>query len=119
MANKIISRIEDSFIEIGYRRSLIQKDYKYVDLFSSDAPVRTIGRAVFGHEPFDYRSACFGIQIAEPNRSTDAIVNELKALGAPQVFIINNGKTEQWALKRNPFFSKYETVMSPKLLSKP
>lgn len=118
MANKIINQIENSFIKIGYRRNLIQKDYKYVDLFSSDAPVRTIGRAVFGHEPFDYRSACFGIQIAEPNRSTDAIVNELKALGAPQVFIINNGKTEQWAIneKKPVLKCEYETVNVPKVI---
>lgn len=118
MANENINQIENSFIKIGYRRNLIQKDYKYVDLFSSDAPVRTIGRAVFGHEPFDYRSACFGIQIAEPNRSTDAIVNELKALGAPQVFIINNGKTEQWAIneKKPVLQCEYETVNVPKVI---
>lgn len=119
MANKIISQIEDSFIKIGYRRNLIQKDYEYVDLFSSYAPVRTIGRAVFGHEPFDYRSACFGIQIAEPNRSTDAIVNELKALGAPQVFIINNGKTERWAItERDPILQdKYNTDNLPNVIT--
>ena len=103
MADKIISQIENAFIRIGYRQNLIQKDYKYVDLFSPDMPVRTVGCAIFGQEPFDYRSACFGIQMAELNRSTDIIVNELKAFGAPQIFIINNGKTERWAItEREP-----------------
>ena len=55
MTNKIISQIENAFIEIGYRRNLIQKDYKYADLFSAGEPVHSIQRAVFGQEPFDYR----------------------------------------------------------------
>ncbi len=112
MADKIISQIENAFIRIGYRQNLIQKDYKYVDLFSPDMPVRTVGCAIFGQEPFDYRSACFGIQMAELNRSTDIIVNELKAFGAPQIFIINNGKTERWAItEREPVLKgKYETA---------
>lgn len=112
MADKIINQIENAFIRIGYRQNLIQKDYKYVDLFSPDMPVRTVGCAIFGQEPFDYRSACFGIQIAELNRSTDIIVNELKAFGAPQIFIINNGKTERWAItEREPVLKgKYETA---------
>ncbi|ODS33162.1 MAG: N-6 DNA Methylase [Candidatus Scalindua rubra] len=98
MNDKIISKIENAFIEIGYRRNLIQKDYKYADLFSTGEPVRSIQRAVFGQEPFDYRSACFGVQLVDPKHSTFTIVNNLRALGAPQIFIINNNKTELWAI---------------------
>lgn len=98
MTNKIISQIENAFIEIGYRRKLIQKDYKYADLFSTGEPVRSIQRAVFGQEPFDYRSACFGVQLVDPKHSTFTLVNNLRALGAPQIFIINNNKTELWAI---------------------
>ena len=119
MTDKIISQVENAFIGIGYRQNLIQRDYKYVDLFSPDMPVRTVGCAIFGQEPFDYRSACFGIQIAELNRSTDIIVNELKAFGAPQIFIINNGKTERWAItEREPVLKgKYETASLPNVIT--
>lgn len=119
MTDNIISQVEQAFIEIGYGRNLIQKDYKYVDLFSSGMLIRTVKYAIFGQEPFDYRSACFGIQIAEPNRSTDVIVNELKSLGAPQIFIINNGKTERWAItEREPLLKdKYETADLPNVIT--
>lgn len=96
--NIAFSNIEDAFIKIGYRRSLFKKDYQYADLFSSGVPVRTVGRAIFGQEPMDYRSACFGIQVAENNRSSFDLANELKALGAPHIFILNNGTTERWAI---------------------
>jgi type I restriction-modification system DNA methylase subunit len=111
MTNKIISKIEDAFIEIGYRRNLIQKDYKYADLFSTGEPVRSIQRAVFGQEPFDYRSACFGVQLVDPKHSTFTLVNNLRALGAPQIFIINNNKTELWAITEGqPILrEKYDT----------
>ncbi len=118
MTNKIISQIENAFIEIGYRRNLIQKDYKYADLFSAGEPVRSIQRAVFGQEPFDYRSACFGIQLAEPKQSTLTLINDLKALGAPQIFIINNGKTERWIItEEKPILQeKYNTDTLPKVI---
>lgn len=118
MTDKIISQVENAFIRIGYRQNLLQRDYKYVDLFSSDMPIRTVKYAIFGQEPFDYRSACFGIQLAEPNRSTDVIVNELKSLGAPHVFIINNGETERWAItEREPIFQEaYETASLPNVI---
>lgn len=119
MTDKIISQVENAFIRIGYRQNLIQRDYKYVDLFSTGMPIRTVNYAIFGQEPFDYRSACFGIQIAKPNRSTDVVVNELKSLGAPQIFIINNGKTERWAItEREPLFKdEYETASLPNVIT--
>lgn len=119
MTNKIIGQVENAFIKIGYSKNLIQKDYKYVDLFSSCTPIRTVNYALFGQEPFDYRSACFGIQIAAPNRSTDDVANELKSLGAPQIFIINNGKTERWAITESePLLKdKYETACLPNVIA--
>ena len=118
MTNNIIRRAEQAFKEIGYGRNMIQKDYKYVDLFSSDTPMRSVKCAVFGQEPFDYRSACFGIQLAESDRSTDIAVRELKALGAPHIFIINNGKTERWAItEKEPLLKdQYETDDLPNVI---
>ncbi len=116
MTKMVLANIEDAFVNIGYKRHLIRKDYQYADLFStggSGVPLRTVGRAVFGQEPLDYRSACFGIQLAEPGRPSDLVVKELKAFGAPMVFIINNGVTERWAVteKEPRLQEKYKTAI--------
>jgi len=111
----VLANIEDAFVEIGYKRHLIRKDYQYADLFStggSGVPLRSVGRAVFGQEPPDYRSACFGIQLAEPGRPSDSVVKELRAFGAPMIFIVNNGVTERWAVteKEPRLQDKYKTA---------
>ena len=115
----ILENTIDAFKNIGYKNSLIKKDYKYADLFSVDVPIRTVGMAVFGQEPLDYRSACFGVQMAEHNRSSSALVNELKALGAPQIFIMNNGTTERWAVTElEPVLqAKYKTIDLPNIIA--
>lgn len=117
--NKILHNVDDAFIKIGYRRSLIKKAYQYADIFSPGVPVRTVGRAIFGQDPFDYRSACIGVQMAEINRPTISLVRELKALGAPQIFILNNGLTERWAItEKEPVLKdKYKTVNLPNVIT--
>lgn len=116
----IFEDIDAAFVKIGYKRSLIKKDYKYADLFSPGVPVRTVGRAVFGQEPLDYRSACFGIHPGEPHRSTKSIVQELRALGAPQVFIINNGTTDLWTITERDLISQvqYNTSNLPDIITR-
>lgn len=116
--NNIISNIEDAFIKIGYRHQFIKKSYEYVDLFTIDTPLRIVDRAIFGQEPLDYRSACFGIGVARPSRASEDIVYEMKALGAPQVFIINNGTTERWTITaREPVLQeKYQTSKLPRVI---
>ena len=118
MQNAIFEDIDAAFVKIGYKRSLIKKDYKYADLFSSGVPVRTVGRAIFGQEPLDYRSACFGIHVADPHRPSKSIVLELKALGAPQIFIVNNGTAELWTItEREPISqAKYSTTNLPDII---
>lgn len=117
--NLDFSKIENAFVNIGYKRSMFKKDYQYADLFSSGVPVRTVARAIFGQEPMDYRSACFGIQVAEPNRPSYALINELKALGAPHIFILNNGTTERWAItEQEPILrAKYKTANLPNIIT--
>ncbi|MFZ1990992.1 MAG: N-6 DNA methylase, partial [Alphaproteobacteria bacterium] len=119
MQRPIFENIDAAFVKIGYRPGLIKKDYKYADLFSARVPIRTIERAIFGQEPLDYRSACFGIHIAEPNRPSKSIVHELKALGAPQIFIVNNGTTELWTItEREPFpQAEYKTANLPEIIT--
>lgn len=117
--NLTFSKIDDAFVKIGYRRGLIKKGYQYADLFSPGVPIRTVGRAIFGQEPLDYRSACFGVQIGEPNHPSAALVNQLKALGAPQIFILNNGVSERWAItEREPVLqAKHKTVNLPNIIA--
>ena len=115
MDNTMFHAITDAFVTIGYKRHLIRKDYQYADLFStsgSGVPLRTVGRAVFAQEPVDYRSACFGIQLAEPGKPSDFVVKELRAFGAPMIFIVNNGVTERWAVteKEPRLQDKYKTA---------
>jgi hypothetical protein len=116
--NAIFDNIDAAFVKIGYKPSLIRKDYKYADLFSSGVPVRTVGRAIFGQEPLDYRSACFGIHMAESHRPSKSIVLELKALGAPQIFIVNNGTSELWTItEQEPIFQDvYNTANLPDVI---
>ena len=115
MTKTALATIEDAFVDIGYKRHLIRRDYQYADLFSTGSPgvpLRTVGRAIFGQEPLDYRSACFGIQLAEPGRPSEIVVNELRAFGAPLIFIVNNGVTESWAIteKEPRLQAKYKTA---------
>ncbi len=95
-----LNRIIDAFHKIGYKRNLTRKDYKYANFFSEDVADLTVDLGIFGQEPLDYRSACFGIQIVRSsNKSSESIVNDLRAFGAPQIFIVNNGNTERWIVK--------------------
>ncbi|MFA6411056.1 MAG: hypothetical protein WCW53_00060 [Syntrophales bacterium] len=119
--NIAFNNIDNAFRTIGYKHSLIKKDYQYADLFSPglSVPVRSVERAIFGQEPLDYRSACFGVRVAESNRPSSDIVRELKALGAPQIFILNNGIAERWAItEREPILQeKYQTINLPNVIT--
>ena len=116
--NALLHNIEDAFIEIGYNPSLIQANYQYADLFEYGVPIRTVEHAIFGQEPLDYRSACFGIETVKPNFSSDVVVQQLRALGAPQILIINNGTTERWAItEKKPLLQdKYKTAQLPEII---
>jgi hypothetical protein len=92
----VIKPIEDAFHSIGYKRNLIKRNYTYTDFISPKALLKTIDIAVFGREPMDYRSSCFGIKFLNDSLPSVSVVNELRALGAPQVFIVRNGTSEWW-----------------------
>jgi len=117
--NQNLDYIDDAFIGIGYKHALIKKNYQYADLFSPEVSVRKVEMAIFGQEPLDYRSACFGVRIAETNRPSSDLARELKALGAPQIFILNNGITERWAItEREPILQEeYETINLSKIIT--
>ncbi|MGR3178384.1 MAG: DNA methyltransferase [Candidatus Anammoxibacter sp.] len=106
-----IQQIEHALHEIGYRPKFIQRNYEYVDLFSYPPKTRSIDLGVFGREPFDYRSACFGFSAPKNGKSSEAIVEDARFLGAPQVFIVREENTERWVLTDNgkKFKDRFQT----------
>jgi N-6 DNA Methylase len=114
----IIKPIEDAFHSIGYKRNLIKRNYSYSDFISPGTMLRTIDMAVFGREPMDYRTACFGFEFLKDTVSSGAIVNELRAFGAPQMFIIKNGTSEWWVNReREAVYQKeFETKKIPEFI---
>jgi len=66
----------------------------------------------------DYRSSCFGIEFLNDSLPSVSVVNELRALGAPQVFIIKNGTSEWWINreKESVFQEKLKTEKLPKII---
>jgi len=95
-----LNRIEGAFNKIGYKRNLTRRNYQYANFFSYNVADLTVDLGIFGQEPLDYRSACFGIQsMGSSNKTSESIVNDLRAFGAPQVFIIDNGNAERWIVK--------------------
>lgn len=85
-----------AFKGIGYRGELIQPDYEFADFFEKSAFTRHIKLGVFGQEPLNYRSACFGVDVRKPGECHEDAVNELRAFGSPVIFIIQNGTTQTW-----------------------
>lgn len=97
--------VKDAFARIGYGRNLIHTNHRYVGWFSPGTPEHTVSLGVFGQEPLDHRSACFGVQLAAPDRSSDVLAKELRSFGAPQIFIVRNGRCERWVMtEREPAF---------------
>ena len=114
----IIKPIEDAFHSIGYKRNLIKRNYSYTDFISPETMLRTIDIAVFGREPMDYRSSCFGIEFLNDSFPSAFLVNELRALGAPQVFIVRNGTSEWWINreKESVFQEELKTERIPEII---
>lgn len=86
--------IIDAFKEIGYKNELIQSNYEYADFYEQATSTRHIMLGVFGQEPLNYRSACFGVDIRKPDTINEDSINELRAFGSPVNFIIQNGTTQ-------------------------
>jgi len=114
-----IQHIEHALKDIGYRPKFIQRDYEYIDLFSYPPKIRTIDLGVFGREPFDIRSACFGFYAPKNGKPSESIVDEARALGAPQVFIVRKDNTERWVLtdKGRKFKDTFQTRNINKVIS--
>ena len=80
---------------LGYVGSLIQEDYEFADVLSKDISVNRIPLAAFAQDPPSYRSAAFGVDIAN-GRSGPELVQTHRALGAHQIFEVNNNRILRW-----------------------
>jgi len=92
---RTIDEITNAFLSIGYRDAFVQRNYDFSDFLAAEPTLRTISLAVFGQEPTDYRSACFGLEFAS-EISSEIVANQLRALGAPQIFLVQNGSAQWW-----------------------
>ena len=109
---RIIKDIEGAFFSIGYKHALIRKDYAFTDFIAQKPALRSITLAVFGQEPMDYRSACFGVEFPQENMPSRDLVSLYRAFGAPQLFMVRNGKAEWWVNKQKESFLQEEIATS-------
>lgn len=98
---RILGDALDAFRAIGYRAGWLRQRYAFADLYAPGTPARTIDLGVFGQDPPDYRSACFGLQFADQIDTAQGALNRVRAFGAPQIFYIANGVTERWRIHAN------------------
>lgn len=122
MANpgiQIIQPIEQALVSIGYRTKFLQQNYEYIDFFSNPPKTRSIDLGVFGREPLDYRSACFGFCLADNGKPSESVVDESRALGASQIFVVRGNYTERWALtgKGRSLKEQFETKNTAKVIT--
>ncbi|MGD1046030.1 MAG: N-6 DNA methylase [Bacteroidota bacterium] len=85
----------DAFKSIGFQKEQIKERYEFVDLLGQ-AQTRTVDLGVFGREPLDYKSACFGIHLLREGGDEFETAKSLCSFGASQLFIVLNGSTQRW-----------------------
>lgn len=100
---RVSEPVLDGLRAIGYRPGLIQSNYEFVDLFSAKEATRTIDFAAFGQAPFDYRSACIGIRIADAPVSDPQEIRDLRSLGAPHLIVVSPNTTQHWSVRERDF----------------
>ena len=61
---EVLQHIRQGFQGLGYTGNLLQEDYAYADVLASEYSVRQIPLAAFAQFPPSYRTASFGVAIA-------------------------------------------------------
>ena len=94
---EVMQNIKQEFQDLGYVGNLLQEDYAYADVLgtNSEYVVRQIPLAAFCQDPPSYRTASFGVAIANGRYGTEFIQNH-RSLGAPQIFEIGDDKVYRW-----------------------
>lgn len=103
-----LEQFRREFRGLGYVGGLIQEDYSFADVLSQKYDVKRIPLAVFAQDPPSYRTAAFGVAIAN-GRSGPDFVEHHRCLGAPQLLELNENQVFRW---------KVTATGSPALLEK-
>lgn len=82
----------------GYKQAAVIRDYAFADYLGAEEVVRSVDLAAFSEVPPSYRSACVAVARVPADRVTDAILKDLKALGAPRVVTLGPRRAAVWTL---------------------
>ena len=83
---------------IGYDGRFISRDYAFADFTDHAAIVNHIPLAAFSDYPFSYRNACVGVVLANGTPGGNELVSRYRALGAPLLFEVADGRVQPWAI---------------------
>ena len=92
---QVLQQLKQEFQSIGYVGGLLQEDYAFADVLGSENTVRQIPLAAFAQEPPSYRTASFGVTVAN-GRSGAESIQDHRALGAPQILEVGEGRVFRW-----------------------
>ena len=95
--NKVraLESIKQGLQDLGYVGDLIKENYEFADVLGPEFIVTHIPLAAFAQEPPSYRTASFGVAIAN-GRSGAEFIEDYRSLGAPQIFEIGDGQVSRW-----------------------
>ena len=107
----VLHRIKQEFQGLGYVGSLLQEDYAYADVLAPDPEyaVRQIPLAAFAQYPPSYRTASFGVAIAN-GRSGAEFIQGHRSLGAPQILEVGDDSVVRWKVTGKGMPVPLETV---------
>lgn len=83
---------------LGYRGHRLERNYSFPDWFAGQK-TRTLRIAAFAQTPVSYETACIGVAEANGLREL-ALVNSLRAFGAPLLLEIDGNEIREWAVSR-------------------
>jgi len=93
-----VDSIAQAVQDAGYRSEAVVRDYAFADVLVDANPTRTVPLVAFTRTPPSYRSAALAVVNGAGWRAVD-LVNELRALGAPLLFVIDRGDVTVWQVR--------------------
>lgn len=93
----VMQNIKQEFQDLGYVGNLLQESYAYADVLGTDSEyvVRQVPLAAFCQDPPSYRTAAFGVTIANGHCGSE-FIQTLRSLGAPQILEIGDDEVSRW-----------------------
>lgn len=97
-SEEILAKLVAGLEQLGYRGPRLERNYSFPDWFS-EQKIRTLRAAAFAQTPVSYETACIGVAQANGLRGM-ALVNSLRAFGAPLLLEIVGEEIVEWAVSR-------------------